>query len=146
NFRDFISRGPGNDRFNFAPYNYLQIPIERYGVFGNLKYEITPDLHFSLKGIWNRRKSKNQAAPLPFGIGQAAGITPVLDATTIDATNPYNPFGVTLDSSNMDFIFRRFVEGGPRQFFQTVDTKYGVATLDGHFTAMNQDWYWDVNG
>ena len=146
NFRDFVSSGPGNDRFNFAPFNYMQIPLERYGVFGNLKYEITPDLHFSLKGIWNRRKSKNQAAPLPFGIGQAAGITPVLDATTIDATNPYNPFGVTLDSSNFDLILRRFVEGGPRRFSQTVDTAYGVATLDGHFTALNNDWYWDVNG
>jgi iron complex outermembrane receptor protein len=143
NFRDFVSPA---DRFNFAPFNYMQIPLERYGAFGNLKYEITPDLHFSLKGIWNRRKSKNQAAPLPFGIGQAAGITPVLDATTIDATNPYNPFGVTLDSTNFDLILRRFVEGGPRQFFQTVDTTYGVATLDGHFMAFNNDWYWDING
>ena len=146
--------GPGTDyhafgtadRFNFAPYNYLQIPLERYGAFGNLKYEITPDVHFSLKGIWNRRKSKNQAAPLPFGIGLGAGITPVLDNTTVDVTNPFNPYGVTLDSTNLDSILRRFVEGGPRQFFQTVDTTYAVATVDGHFTAFNQDWYWDING
>ena len=143
NFRDFVSP---NDRFNFAPFNFLQIPLQRYGVFGNLKYDFTPDVHFSLKGIWNRRKSENQAAPLPFGIGPAAGITPVLDATTVDATNPFNPFGVTLDASNMDFILRRFVEGGPRRFFQTVDTTYGVATLDGRFSAFNQDWYWDING
>jgi iron complex outermembrane receptor protein len=143
NFRPFVSP---NDRFNFAPYNYMQIPLKRYGVFGNLKYDISPDVHFSLKGIWNRRKSSNQAAPLPFGIGQAAGITPVLDATTVDATNPYNPFGVTLDSSNFDFILRRFVEGGPRRFFQTVDTGYGVATLDGQFRFLNQDWFWDING
>jgi len=146
NFRNFISSGPGNDRFNFAPFNYMQIPLKRYGAFADLKYEITPDLHFSLKGLWNRRKSANQAAPLPFGIGPDAGITPVLDSTTIDATNPFNPFGVTLDASNMSFILRRFVEGGPRRFFQTVDTTYGVATLDGHFTAFNQDWYWDING
>ena len=88
----------------------------------------------------------------------------MLDAISIDATNPYNPFGVTLQSgldpttcangqaspngqaSNYDEILRRFVEGGPRRFFQTVDTTYGVATLDGHFNAFNQDWYWDVNG
>jgi len=143
NFRDFVSP---NDRFNFAPYNFLQIPLDRYGVFGNLKYDVAPDVHFSLKGIWNRRKSENQAAPLPFGIGVAAGITPVLDNTTVDATNPFNPFGVTLDSSNMDLILRRFVEGGPRRFFQTVDTTYAVATLDGRFSLFNQDWFWDVNG
>ena len=45
-----------------------------------------------------------------------------------------------------DFILRRFVEGGPRRFFQTVDTTYGVATLDGHFRAFDHDWYWDING
>lgn len=141
-FRDFVSP---DDRFNFAPYNFIQIPIKRYGVFGNLSYEVGPDINFSVKGIWNKRKSKNQAAPLPFGVGVAAGITPVLDNTTVDATNIYNPFGVTLDSSNMDFIFRRFVEGGPRQFFQTVTTTYGVATLDGKFDIGDRNWFWDVN-
>lgn len=142
-FRPF--RDPA-DRFNFAPFNYIQIPLERYGVFGNLHYEVTPAINFSVKGIWNERKSKNQAAPLPFGIGPAAGITPVLDAITVDATNPFNPFGVTLDASNMDFILRRFVEGGPRRFEQTVETVYGVATLDGRFQIGDRDWYWDVNG
>jgi iron complex outermembrane receptor protein len=141
-FRPFVSPA---DRFNFGPFNYLQIPLERYGAFANLHYELAPDINFSLKGIWNRRKSKNQAAPLPFGVGVAAGITPVLDNTIVHATNPFNPFGVTLDSSNMDFIFRRFVEGGPRRFHQKVDTYYGVATLDGNFGVGGGDWYWDVN-
>ncbi|HEU4704455.1 MAG TPA: TonB-dependent receptor [Sphingomicrobium sp.] len=142
NFRPFVSPA---DRFNFAPFNFLQIPLERYGAFGNLRYELSENLNFSAKVVANRRKSKNQAAPLPFGIGPAAGITPVLDATTIDATNPFNPFGVTLDSSNMDFILRRFVEGGPRRFHQTVDTTYGVATIDGKFLLAGRDWFWDVN-
>ena len=100
NFRDFISSGPGNDRFNFAPFNYMQIPLERYGGFGSVTYDFTPDVHLSVKGLWNRRKSSNQAAPLPFGIGPDAGITPVLDATSIDATNIYNPFGVTLQGDD----------------------------------------------
>jgi iron complex outermembrane receptor protein len=141
-FRPFVSPG---DRFNFGPYNYLQIPLERYGVFGNFRYELSDAVNFSAKGLWNRRKSRNQAAPLPFGIGRAAGITPVLDATTVHATNPFNPFGVTLDATNMDLIYRRFVEGGPRRFHQTVDTVYGVATLDGRVDLGGRDWYWDVN-
>ena len=155
NFRDFISADQA-DRFNFAPFNYMQIPLERYGGFGSVKYDFTPDVHLSVKGLWNRRKSSNQAAPLPFGIGPDAGITPVLDATSIDATNIYNPFGVTLqgddpttaapNDGNLDLILRRFVEGGPRRFFQTVDTTYGVATLDGHFKGFDHDWYWDING
>jgi len=145
--------GPGSqyhtfgtpDRFNFAPYNYFQIPLERFGDFTNLRYEISPDINFSVKGVWNKRESKNQAAPLPFGVGQSAGITPVLDSTTIDVSNPYNPFGVTLDTSNMDFIYRRFIEGGPRRFEQTVKTLYGVATLDGKAGMLGRDWFWDVN-
>ncbi|RJF91227.1 TonB-dependent receptor [Sphingomonas cavernae] len=142
---DFRPFADPADRFNFGPFNFLQIPVERYGVFGNIRYEVSDAINFSVKGIWNQRKSKNRAAPLPFGIGPAAGITPVLDATTVDATNPFNPFGVTLDASNMDFIFRRFVEGGPRRFNQTVDTIYGVATLDGEFDVGESNWYWDVN-
>lgn len=140
-FRDFADPG---DRFNFAPYNYLQIPLERYGAFANLRYELTDNINLSVKGVWNKRKSSNRAAPLPFGVGPAAGITPVLDGTPVDATNPYNPFGVTLDASNMDFIFRRFVEGGPRRFNQEVETLYSVVTLDGDFGGDNR-WYWDVN-
>jgi iron complex outermembrane receptor protein len=141
---DFHAFGTA-DRFNFGPFNYLQIPLERLGAFANVKYELSDTMNFSVKGIWNRRKSKNRAAPLPFGVGAAAGITPVLDSIDIDVTNPFNPFGVTLDETNMQSILRRFVEGGPRQFNQTVKTLYGVATLDGKFDFGGGDWYWDVN-
>src|SRR3546814_531685 len=41
---------------------------------------------------------------------------------------------------------RRFFEGVPRRFNQTVETVYGVATLDGHFELGGRDWYWDING
>jgi len=142
---DFHNFGTA-DRFNFAPYNYFQIPLDRYGLFANVHYELADNLNFSVKGLWNERKSKNQAAPLPFGVGQACGCTPVLDSIDIDVSNPYNPFGVTLDSSNMLYVLRRFTEGGPRRFSQKVDTSYVVATLDGNFGIGGRDWYWDVNG
>ena len=161
NFRPFVSP---DDRFNFAPFNYFQIPLERYGLFANVRYELADNLNFSAKALWNERKSKNQAAPLPFGVGPAAGITCALDSISIDATNPFNPFGVTLQSgldpttcgngpaapngqvANYDFILRRFVEGGPRRFSQKVDTSYIVGTFDGSFNVGGRDWYWDING
>lgn len=153
-YRDFVSP---DDRFNFAPYNYILTPLERFGVFANLKQELTPDINFTAKILWNQRNSKNQAAPLPLFVGPSAGNGNLLDRITIDATNPYNPFG-TLQSgfnldgtpngqvANYDFIGRRIVEGGPRRYFQKVDTTYGTATLDGHFQMLGHDWYWDVNG
>ncbi len=152
NFRPFADPG---DRFNFAPFNYLQIPLERFGAFANVKYEVADNVNFSAKGIWNRRKSKNEAAPLPFGLGPTSGLTPVLSGLSIYATNPFNPFGVDLvgdnpltpaaNDGNLRAIFRRFVEGGPRRFNQTVDTWYGVGTFDGSFDVGGRNWFWDVN-
>ena len=143
-FRGFNSPA---DRFNFAPFNFLQIPLERLGVFGTVQYELADDINFSAKTLWNRRESKNQAAPLPFGFGPTSGLTPVLSNIVVSATNPFNPFGVDLGGANNNVaaIFRRFVEGGPRRFNQTVDTTYGVATLDGQAALFGRDWFWDVN-
>jgi iron complex outermembrane receptor protein len=153
-YRDFVSPA---DRFNFAPYNYILTPLERYGAFAHLTQELSPDINFNAKVLWNRRNSKNQAAPLPLFVGPAAGNGNLLDRITIDATNPYNPFGTLYSGLNLDgtpdgnvpdydFIGRRVVEGGPRRYNQKVDTVYGTATVDGHFQLASHDWYWDVNG
>ena len=144
---DFRAFNSPADRFNFGPFNFLQIPLERIGLFGNLRYEFDSGVNLSMKALWNQRKSKNQAAPLPFGIGPTSGLTPVLSGIVVDDTNPFNPFGVDLGgpNGNVGAIFRRFIEGGPRRFSQEVDTLYLTSTLDGKFTLFNEDWYWDVN-
>jgi iron complex outermembrane recepter protein len=144
---DFRAFSSPADRFNFQPFNFLQIPLERLGVFGNLRYELSDTVNFSVKTLYNQRKSKNQAAPLPFGIGPTSGLTPVLSNIVVSATNPFNPFGIDLGgaNNNVGAIFRRFLEGGPRRFNQTVDTYYGVASLDGELEFGNGSWFWDVN-
>jgi iron complex outermembrane receptor protein len=134
------------DRFNFAPFNFIQTPLERYGAFINLRQRFGADVTLSLKALYNRRNSKNQAAPLPLFVGPDAGNGNLLDTISISATNPFNPFGVTLDTSNYAFIGRRFVENGPRRYSQSVDTYYGSATLDGKFQLAGHDWNWDFNG
>ena len=135
------------DRYNFAPLNYLETPNKRVGVFGNLKYELAPDLHFSAKAIYNHRSSRNQAGPLPLGVGPDVGNGNLLDTITISATNPFNPFGVDLvPGQNYLQIKRRLTEIGPRRYYQTVNTIYGAATLDGRFSLLAGDWYWDLNG
>jgi iron complex outermembrane receptor protein len=153
----FAPDGPDAvDRFNFAPYNYILTPLERYGAFANVKHEFSSNLNFRAKVLWNRRNSKNQAAPLPLFVGPDAGNGNLLDRITIDGSNPFNPFGTLFSGVNLDgtpdgntpnyaFIGRRVVEGGPRRYFQKVDTTYGTATLDGGFTLAGHNWYWDVN-
>jgi len=155
NFRGWAGN---SDRFNFAPFNFIQTPLKRYGGFANLRYELAENINFSAKGVWNKRKSKNQAAPLPLFLGPDGGNGNLLDRISIDATNIFNPFGETLQSGvNLDgtdsgfdptyvFIGRRIVEGGPRRYNQDVTTWYGTATLDGKFGLLDHDWYWDING
>jgi iron complex outermembrane recepter protein len=153
-YRGFVSP---QDRFNFAPFNFISTPLKRYGVFGELKQEISPTINFNAKILWNRRDSKNQAAPLPLFVGPDSGNGNLLDRITVDASNPFNPFGTLQSGLNLDgtpngqtpnysFIGRRVVEGGPRRYDQRVDTTYGTATLDGRFGLFGHDWYWDING
>ena len=138
------------DRFNFAPFNYIDIPVKRYGLFGNLVQELGGDTHLRIKAVWNRRESINQAAPIPLGIGPSVGNGNSLDTLTVSGSNPFNPFvGVDLIPNdgrvggNYNQIQRRVIELGPRHFEQTVKTYYGTATLDGR---LGGEWYWDVNG
>ena len=141
-FRAFVSP---QDRFNFAPFNYILTPLDRRGVFANFKQELGGATNFSAKLLWNGRRSKNQAAPLPLGVGFDAGNGNLLDTIDIDVSNPFNPFGVTLDENNYNVIFRRLVENGPRRFRQKVNTTYGTATVDGRFSLGGRNWFWDVN-
>ena len=153
-FKDFTTA----DRFNFAPYNFIQIPLERYGGFVNFTQDIGENSHLSMRAVYNRRNSSNQAAPLPLFVGPSAGNGNLLDNISIDVTNPFNPFFQTLQSghnldgtsnglpANYDFIGRRVVENGPRRYDQSVDTYYAAATLDGAFQFLDHEWNWDLNG
>ncbi|UXI68221.1 TonB-dependent receptor [Tahibacter amnicola] len=134
------------DRFNFAPYNLLLTPNERDGLFGQARYKVTDNITWYLKGSYTTRKSVNQAAPEPIGLGSALNTSDLGLVTGVHVTNPYNPFGVTLDpNSNFAGLGRRPVEGGPRVFTQDVDTKYFATGLEGSFTAGDRDFYWDAN-
>jgi len=145
------------DRFNFAPYNFIQVPLERYGGFVNLTQRIGDNVNFNMHALYNRRNSSNQAAPLPLFVGPDSGNGNLLDRITIDASNPFNPFGTLRSGLNADgtpngqvpnynFIGRRVVENGPRRYDQRVDTYYGAATLDGTFQMADHEWHWDING
>lgn len=135
------------DRFNFSPYNLLLTPSERTGFFAQTDYKLSDDIHWYMKGLYNTRKSVNQAAPEPIFLGQAFCF--LIDrcyTVNIDQTNPYNPFGFTLDSNSPDFgLGRRPVEGGPRIFSQQVDTRYFATGLTGSFGWNDHNFNWDVN-
>lgn len=146
------------DRFNFAPFNYILTPSERYGAWLSFKQELGSGINLRVKAQYNRRNSQNQAAFEPLFIGPDAGngAGSLFDTLSFDATNPFNPFGVTLESGrnpdgtlngrtqNYSFIARRLVEAGQRTFNQKVDTLSATATLDGSFDVGGHKWYWDA--
>ena len=134
-----------NDRFNFSQFNLYVTPSQRTSIFGQADYDISDNVNFYLKALYNNRKSVNQAAPEPIFIGPEAGTGGLGDLVTVDVTNPYNPFGVTLDASNFIFAGRRPLEGGPRVFKQNVDTSYVGFGFTGDFAVGDSTYYWDFN-
>ncbi len=151
-----------SDRFNFAQFNLVLTPSERTSIYSQAQHELTENVSLYLKGLFNNRKSTNQAAPEPLFIGPDAGNGNLLDTVSVDVTNPYNPFGYTLsanpvpgldvsdppdgiDDPNFIFAGRRPLEGGPRIFNQDVNTWYVGGGLVGQFDAADRTFFWDVN-
>ena len=137
------------DAFNYAPFNQVLSPSERGGIFGQVRFDFSDNVRGYGRALFNRRESRNQAAPEPIDLGPGAGTT-FASNVFIPASNPYNPFGIDLfyDSAtgagNIVTIRRRPIEGGPRLFDQKVDTQYVGAGLEGTLGA-DQRWFWDVN-
>ena len=134
------------DRFNFAQFNMVLTPSERTNVYGQAQHEITDNVRVYVKTLFNNRKSTNQVAPEPLFIGPEAGNGNLLDTISVDVTNPFNPFGFTIDAAtNSFFMGRRPLEGGNRVFKQNVDTWYIAGGVIGEFEAAGRTFYWDVN-
>jgi len=134
------------DRFNYAAFNLYVTPTKTTNIYTQGTYDLSDDVNFNFSAMYNRRESKNQAAPEPIFIGPDAGTgNAYADGVSIDVTNPYNPFGVTLDADNFIFAGRRPIENGPRQYFQDVDTLHVAAGLDGALDLGAKTFYWDVN-
>ncbi|MDX1410171.1 MAG: hypothetical protein R3330_18605, partial [Saprospiraceae bacterium] len=133
-----------DDRFAYQPFNHLVTPNERLSVFAKGEYEFTDNTSFRMLASYNNRKSQGQAAPVPLFFGPGGGSTFYMANLVWPADHPFNPFGIDLDSSNLNFIGRRPIEAGPRIFNQDVDTWYVSTGLDGQFEVGGENMYWDV--
>ncbi len=134
-----------DDRFNFAPFNYVVTPSKRINLFAQSTIELSDNVTWFVKGLYNNRTSTNQAAPEPIFIGPFAEAGAIADNIIVSASNPFNPFGQDLFSDGFGFIGRRPLEAGPRVFDQDVDTFYFSTGLTGSFNAADRNWFWDVN-
>jgi outer membrane receptor protein involved in Fe transport len=112
----------GADKFNFAPYNYLQRPDTRYtfGAMGH--YELDKALDFYGSTMFMDDQTVAQIAPSGLFFGTQAEVNcdnPFLGSIA-DPTSPEYGFcgpgsGLGPADNASLFIGRRNVEGGPRQ-------------------------------
>jgi iron complex outermembrane receptor protein len=142
---DFIPFS-NDERFNFSPFNLLLTPNERTSLFTNFEYRLTDRVSLWGRVLYNERESTNRAAPEPIFLGPGAGTGSLADGVSIDASNPFNPFGFNLDAdSNFILLGRRPLEAGPRIFRQDVETIYLSGGARGDFNIGDRPYYWDIN-
>ena len=133
------------DRYNYGPVNALQTPNNRYALFTSLRYNLTPDITWYVRGLYNNRHSMTDAAPNSFSFGPSS-TNSIAASTIVSKDNPYNPFGFDLDpQTNLIGLNKRLVEFGKRQFDQNVDTAQLDTGLQGQFGWGERDFAWDVN-
>jgi iron complex outermembrane receptor protein len=109
-----------------------QSEADRRGVVVSARHELSDKLAAFVELGLQRNRNVEGLSPAPISN---------LNTITIPATNPFNPFGVAITSSNPQTIFLRFLELGDRLTTTTNRMERVVAGLDGQLT---KGWTWDA--
>jgi outer membrane receptor protein involved in Fe transport len=126
------SWNPVTDRYNFAPVNYLQIPLTRSTVGGQASYDISGKFEAYLEAIFARNESKRNLASVP-----------AFDFVAVNTDNPVlTPETRLVFEEQMQaapglaamLFARRMVELGPRTIDSQRDYFRFVAGIRGDFT------------
>lgn len=143
----FINSGPNTNRYNYAPVNYLQIPQERYSIYGSATYDITDTIEAYAQAVFVSSQTEQLLAP-----------TPAFQTLTINLDNPFladDPealAALTAISGGADAdgngvpdatlsTGRRFLETGGRLSDIRNDSFQINGGLRGEFS---ETWFWDV--
>ena len=156
-FRPFVS---GPDSYNYAPINYIQVPQERYMVYGRATYEVNDWFQPYVEGQFVHNNVPQQLAATPIGNTttgvsdrgylQVHAYSPFLsaasqaafqavDAGPVNANNPVANDGyVTINSFG-----RRMAEMGPRINDDNRNAYRVLWGAEGQF-GENKDWNYDL--
>jgi iron complex outermembrane recepter protein len=156
-FRPYVS---GPDSYNYAPINYIQVPQERYLIYGKAQYEVNDWFQPYMEGQFIHNNVPVQLAATPIGnattgVAQRGGLqvhtySPYLSATSqaafqaldagaVSAANPVQNDGyVTLTGWG-----RRMAEMGPRINDDSRNAFRVLWGSEGQF-GTNKDWNYDL--
>lgn len=147
-FPQNFHRFTNNDRYNYTPDQQLMMMVKRTSSFASATYEITPSVQAYLRMTYTDRTSANRLSPTLIGYGPGA-CTPGSPTcfVSIDATNPYNPLGFTLDPrADSTIVFtKRFNEMGRRDYKQVSHMRYLNGGFTGNFEWADRGFNWDIN-
>ena len=129
-----------DDKYNFAPVNYLQTPLRRYsgGLF--LNYNISSNVETYFEITHTRNEARQNLAPVPATSNYSINpdnpvLSPEAQQIFADQFTPDGPNTVAFRFS------RRLEELGPRIIDSTRDYSRVVAGLRG---AINDNWDFDA--
>ncbi|MGD9980309.1 MAG: TonB-dependent receptor [Hyphomonadaceae bacterium] len=130
---------PLTDFYNFAPDNYLQIPLERWSGGAVARFEFSPELEAVLELMYSAPRTASQLAPAPFSrfvnVPIAADFFPPNTQAHLDTFFDPDNDGIAR------FRFsRRLSDVGPRDIVRERNNYRVVAALNG---AVG-DWDWSA--
>lgn len=104
------------DRYNFQPANDLVRPLRQFSLFADGDLRFSPVARAYALASFVDRRTSTMLAPDPLA---------TFGPLTLDASNPFNPFGETVQ------VNRRAAEAGNRSQDWTADVYRGVVGIDG---------------
>jgi outer membrane receptor protein involved in Fe transport len=146
--------------YNFAPVNYLQLPLERRQIAAFTHYEILPDTTGASAEVYSRLMfttyhSDQQLASTPVtcssgALGCTVPTTVLLGTSMTPVANPVLPTDLAFlarqrATPNASLAFtKRLGEAGPRTQENNYDTLQGLLGMRGDFKLGDHDLNWDV--
>jgi iron complex outermembrane receptor protein len=149
NVQPFRTAGPTNDRYNYAPTNYLQLPQERINLSSFVTYEINEHVEVYSRAFYTNTIVDSQLAPTPGGsqfVFTVQEDNPFLTGelrALFDANPSINVGDIDGDGLG-EYRFttgRRYQEIATRNDLRDTHTYSLGGGLRG---AINQDWNYDV--
>jgi len=137
------------DRFNYAPDNFLQLPQERFLTSAMIHYDLTESVRVYSELTFVRNEVPQELAPTPAFLGDlvinpdSPFFAPDVQQALAGIRTDTNGDGVIngLDNASLPFIGRRMVENGSRQ---SIDTRTANRILFGFKGDLTDVWSYDV--
>lgn len=155
-FTPFITSGPNNDLYNYAPDNYLQLPQERFTISSFGRYELADNIELYGRGTFAASRVNQQLAPsvlvnnLNFTIDGNPFLNPQTQQVLSDAFGAVDPetdelindtTGNGISDTGSAVFLRRMPETGPRAVNDNRNTYQLMFGARGELTA---NWDYDI--